>query len=336
VREGDVVIKCSYCGISFRTLHDERRYVLPVYYDSSRAIENFLLWVKKQSGYEESLPFNIILKDVKLHFLPFWTATVQARTIFKGIGEDAEYSNPDATGGYRSIRAVMKEEGGAFERYMETAVPASKELKAEEMMAVSKNRLYFSHEYIRQKVGILHGATITRDEVEKIFRRMAEAELTKMISREVVKVITRQDEINLSEISLVYVPVWEVVYVFKGKQYKALVDASSSRIVEATYPPDILEKASYGGVGAAHVVVGVVLALLLWPNGLIPAASAFLGFLAAAGVYFWRSLKPTRAAEKLNEKTPAEVGKEILERVCRQSLNTNDLYDGLQCVGEKL
>jgi len=317
VREGDVVIKCSYCGTSFRTLQDEKRYVLPVYYDSSRAIENFLLWVKKQSGYEESMPFNIILKDVKLHFLPFWTATVQARTTFKGLGEDAEYSNPDTAGGYRSIRAVTKEEGGTLERYMEVAIPASNELKAEEMIAVSKNRLYFSQEYIRLKGGILHGATITRDEAEKIFRRMAEAELTKMIFREVVKVITRQDEINLSEISLVYIPVWEVVYDFKGKQYRALVDASSSRVVEATYPPDILEKASYGGVGAAHIIVGVVLALLLWPYGFIPASSAFLGFLASAVVYFWRSLKPTRAAEMLNEKTAAEVGKEILERLSR-------------------
>ncbi|GBC69743.1 hypothetical protein HRbin01_01447 [archaeon HR01] len=316
VREGDVAIKCRYCGFSFKTFQDEQRYVLPVHYDSSRAIENFLLWVKKQTGYEESLPFNIILKDVKLHFLPFWTATVEAKTSFTGVGEDLEYGNPEM-GGYRTVRTITKQESGVFEKYIEAAIPASPEIKIDEMTAVSRGRLYFSHEYVKQKGGVLHGATVTRDEAEKMFREIAASELTKMIGREVVEVTSRNDEIKISDLVLVYVPVWEVVYIFKGRQYRALIDASSSRVVEATYPPDILEKASYAGMGAAHIIAGVLMAALLWSFGTLPATSAFLGFLAAAIIYFWRSLKPTKAREKLTGRTTSDLGRELLKELRR-------------------
>lgn len=311
VSEEDTAIKCSYCGTSFRTLREENRYVFPAYYDSSAAIENFILWVKKQTGYEESLPFHINLVSVKLHFLPFWTATVRAKTTFTGLGEDAKFSSPDAFG-YRRMKIILREESGSFERFMELAVPASGEVKVEGITAISRRRLYFSHEYVRQKGGILHGAIVQRGEAEALIRRMASSELTKLINREVVEVKSRSDEIDISDLAMVYIPVWEVVYEFKGKRYRALIDAASSRILEATYPPDILEKAGYIGIGAAHLAAGVGLAASLWPLGFIAAAAALLGFLSAAIVYFWRGVKPTRAAEKIQAKSTIEIGKEIL------------------------
>ncbi|GBC71812.1 hypothetical protein HRbin02_01600 [Candidatus Calditenuaceae archaeon HR02] len=315
--EEDVAIKCSYCGTSFRTFKEEKRFVFPVYYDSSAAIENFILWVKKQTGYEESMPFHINLIDVKLHFLPFWTATVRAKTTFTGLGEDAKFSSPDALG-YRSMKIVLREESGSFERFMEVAIPASGEVKVEGITAVSRRRLYFSHEYVRQKGGILHGATVPRSEADALIRQMATSELTKLISREIVEVKSRSDEMEVSDLALVYIPIWEVIYEFKNRKYRALIDASSARIIEATYPPDILEKAGYVGLGAAHLAAGVAAASIFWPLGFVAAAAAFLGFLGAALVYFWRGVKPTRAAETIQAKSALEVGTQVLSSTTRR------------------
>lgn len=311
VSESDLAVKCRYCGTTFRTFAEERRYLLPAYYDSSRAIENFLLWVKKQLGYEESLPFHIYIKDAKLHFYPFWTSTISAKTSFKGVGEDARYENPHS-GGYRTIHTVYREEKGEFERLFEYSIPASREVPtSEELVAVSRKRIYFSYDYIQQRNGILHGATLTREEAKKIMEENAKSGLSKMILREVVRVDYRKDELQYSDFTLVYVPVWRITYSFKGKDYEAIIDASSSRVLHATYPPDIAEKAGYLGVGVVHIGVGVVSAVFLLSLGVLPAATAFLGFLAAGLVYVFRGVSPARAGERVAEKSTTTVLRRI-------------------------
>ncbi|MCS6784410.1 MAG: zinc-ribbon domain-containing protein [Candidatus Caldarchaeum sp.] len=297
VKEGDVAVRCRYCSFTFRTFEEESRYIVSVYFDSSRAIENFLLWVKKQTGYEESLPLNLTLKDVKLHFYPFWVSSVKARTAFSGVGEDAEYSQPEGRG-FRNIRTVLKQESGSFDRFFEVALPASKEIAVPgQIAAVSRARKFFSHEYVERYGGILHGATVTREEARQTAEQIARGELSRLIMQEVVQVNSRNDEIVVGEISLVYIPVWNVVYEFKGKKYQAFIDASSSRVISATYPPDIVEKTAYMAVSAVHALAGFASAGLLWTFGWLPAATSLTGFIAAAVVYAWRGLSPTKAAE---------------------------------------
>ncbi|MEM1943900.1 MAG: hypothetical protein QXO30_07150 [Candidatus Caldarchaeum sp.] len=301
VLPGDVAIKCRYCNTTFRTFEEENRFITPVYYDSSKAIENFLLWVRKQTGYEESLPFHINLAEVRLHFYPFWVASVKASTVFKGLGEYAEYSMPDPRGGYRQIRTLLKPESGGFERFFEITLPASKDVPLEpENLAVSRVRKFFSHEYVKQVGGILHGATLSREEAGNVAVNAAKNELTRLIMREVVKVNERSDEVLLKDLTLVYLPTWSVSYEFRGKKYNAMIDASSARVISATYPPDIAEKTAYVGVGVVHGVAGAVLAFLLMGFGWLPSLTAFSGFIVAAAVYVWRGLTPTRAGEEVD------------------------------------
>jgi len=301
---GDVVIKCRYCNTTFRTFEEENRFIIPVYYDSSKAIENFLLWVRKQTGYEESLPFHINLAEIKLHFYPFWVASVKASTVFKGLGEYAEYLSPDPRGGYRQIRTLLKPESGEFERFFEITLPASRDVPLEpENLAVSRVRKFFSHEYVQRVGGILHGATLSREEAGKVAANAAKNELTKLVMREVVRVNERSDDVLLKDLVLVYLPIWNVSYGFKGKKYHAMIDASSARVISATYPPDIAEKTAYVGVGALHAVAGAVLAFLLSGFGWLPSLTALSGFVAAAAIYVRRGLTPTRAREKTDSKS---------------------------------
>jgi len=295
----DLAVKCSYCGTTFRTFVEERRYVLPAHYDSGRAMESFLLWVKKQLGYEESLPLHIYIKDARLHFYPFWTSTILAKVTFRGLGEDAVYERPYMDG-YRRIRIVHREEEGAFERFFEYSIPASDEVPApDELISASRSRIYFSHEYVRSKGGVLHGATLTREEAKRIMEQRVRRELSKLVMREVAQVNSQNVDLEFGDFTLVYIPIWRVTYSFKGRDYVAVIDASSSRVIHATYPPDIAEKAGYIGLGAGHMVAGAALAALLIGHGIIPAATALLGLLSAGLVYLIRGAAPAKAGERV-------------------------------------
>ncbi|MCS7094548.1 MAG: zinc-ribbon domain-containing protein [Thaumarchaeota archaeon] len=319
VREGDVSIRCGYCGVTFRTYEDERRFIVPVYYDSSRAIENFLLWAKKQLGYEETLPMEISLKEVKLHFYPFWVATVHASTTFTGLGEDAEYSSPHS-GGFREIRTVLREESGSFERLIKVALPAHDEIPLKgEMISVSRARVYFSHDYVKGHGGVLHGATLRREEAMRTAEGIATDELTKLISREVVKVTSRNDRISVGELSLVYVPVWYVTYGFRGKSYFALIDASSSRVIFATYPSDPVERAAYLGVSVAHLIAGIGIALLIWSASWLGAATVVIGMASASAVYAYRGLSSTKARESVTEDKSRDRWFQRIARISRST-----------------
>jgi len=300
VKEDDLVVRCQYCSTVFRTFAEEQRYLLPAYYDSSSAIEHFLLWVKKQLGYDESLPLHIELKGAELHFYPFWVVSLSIKTSFSGLGEDAEYHGGGG-GVYRSVRTIYKEESGSFERFFEYSVPASNEIPAAEKgyRVSARGRKFYSSSYIEQVGGVLHGATLDRKDAVDRAVESAKNIMTGLVEREVVRVEERSDEVDVSQVVFVNVPVWRVSYRFKGRDYLTMIDASSCRTIQATYPPDIVEKVSYVGLGLGHAVAAFVLAGLLSTLGFMPALTAFIGFAATGAGYISRGLRPARAGEEV-------------------------------------
>jgi predicted Zn finger-like uncharacterized protein len=299
VSEDEVVVKCSYCNTVFRTHADEKRYLLPAFYDSSSAIEQFLLWVKKQLGYEETMPFHLEFKGVELHFYPFWVFSIYARTEFEGIGEDVEYLNP-SRGGFRSIRRTSKPESGSYERFFEISIPASGDIPAldRDYRVSTRGRKYYSSTYVKEVGGLLHGARVDSETATAMSKEVATRRLSDLVFREVFKVTRRVDDVEIKDSLLIYVPVWKVNYSFKGKNYLALVDASSARTVYATYPADIAEKAGYVVTGLVHLAAAIASAATLAMLGALPAVVSFVGLSCSAVSYWLRSARPTEASEE--------------------------------------
>lgn len=299
VSEDEIVVKCTYCKTVFRTHADEKRYLLPAFYGSSNAFEQFLLWVKKQLGYEESMPFHLELKSVELHFYPFWVFSIYARTEFEGVGEDVEYLHP-SRGGFRSIRRTSKPESGNYERFLEISVPASGDIPAldRDYRVSTRGRKYYSSTYVKEVGGVLHGAKTDRETATAMAKEIATRRLSELVFREVFNVTKRVDDVEIRDSLLIYVPVWKVNYSFKGKGYLALVDASSARTLFATYPADIAEKAGYVTIGLVHLVAAIISAIMLVRLGALPALVSLVGLSCAAISYWLKSAKPTEASEE--------------------------------------
>jgi DNA-directed RNA polymerase subunit RPC12/RpoP len=303
VNEGEKVVHCRYCNSDFLTMEGEERYVMPAYYNSSSCFETFMLWAKKQGGYEESMPLELHMDSATLHFYPFWVISLEGTTIFSGLGEDAEYLWPDS-GAYRQIKVFLRPEQGTFERRFEFMLPATKDLPQElkGYQIPGRARKYYSLSLVAEAGGKLHGAVIDRQRAEQWAQETAKAEFSHLISREVDRLDTRTDELKPIQSYYIYVPIWNYEYSFKGKSYKAFVDASTGRVIFATYPPDLREKASYFGVAVAHIVAGAALTAGLAGAGPLLYFLPFpLGLIGAGLAYAYRSLQPTRGGENLEE-----------------------------------
>jgi len=304
VAEGEKAVHCPYCNTDFLTLEGEERYMMPAYYGSSACFETFMLWAKKQGGYDESAPLLLHLDSASLHFYPFWVISLEGTTTFTGLGEDAEFSWPDG-GAYRQMRTFLKPEQGTFNRRFELLFPAAKDFPQElkDYQIPSRARRYFSAGLVAEAGGILHGGVLDRQRAEQMASDAAKEQFSLLIGREVERVDTRKDSLDLVESYYILVPVWIFGYTFRGKPYRALVDASTGRVIFATYPPDIRERAGFLGVASVHMVLGGAVAALLLLQGapLAYLTPLPLGIAGAGVAYAYRSLQPSRGGEKLEE-----------------------------------
>jgi hypothetical protein len=304
VEEGEKAVHCSYCNTDFLTLEGEERYLMPAYYDSSSCFETFILWAKKQGGYDESTPVQLHMDTSSLHFYPFWVISLQGTTTFTGLGEEAEYLWPEG-GAYREIKTFLRPEQGTFDRRFELLFSAAKDFPQQlrDYQIPGRARRYFSPGLVKDAGGTLHGGILTREEAGQMANDAAKEQFSLLISREVQRVDTRKDSLTTVESYYIYVPIWTFGYSFKGKPYQAFVDASTSRVIYATYPPDMRERATFFGVALIHFLVGGLVASFLLVEGapLSYLAPLPLGLAGAGVAYAYRSLQPSRGGEKLEE-----------------------------------
>lgn len=295
VGEKDLVTVCRYCKTCFTTegAIEKEHYLIPTYYSSNRAVENLLLWVKKQIGAEEDLPLHIELAHVTLDFYPFWHVNIDAETKFTGVGEDAFYSSPEGFNQYRGISYTSKPESGTLDRSFSLTYPASPKIPIEvvDYQFPTRSKRYFSESYAQEYGGEIHNGELTRDMIEERAKRDALNYMTAHLRKEIFEVTSRTDDISVSSVYYLHAPIWSIRYRFNKKNYGAFVDASTGRVVHATYPISIEYRAINGTLAAAHLTVA--LATGLFVSSFAPFAGlALLAGIGGAGVVFlFRSLQ---------------------------------------------
>lgn len=302
VGEQDLVTVCPYCRTCYTVdgaiIKDH--YLVPAYYSSSEAIENLVLWVKKQIGAEEDLPLHLEVVSTTLDYYPFWHVVLQAETKFSGVGQDATYSSPADFNAYRNIHFVSKPEEGSLDRGFSLTYPASatipKELVKYEFP--TRSRKYFSEAYVKEYGGKLHNGVITQKMAEEYAQNDVKRMLGELIAKEIYQVSSREDKIDLLSIFYLHVPIWHINYKYQNRSYEAYVDASTGRVIYATYPISIEHRTIWGTAAGANVVCGFLIGGLLSTYSPIAAATTFLGFLVVWGVFAVRAFRFGRGREE--------------------------------------
>jgi len=297
----DLVTVCEYCRTCFTVEGRiiKEHYLIPMYHNSSRAVENLLLWVKKQIGAEEDLPLHFEISRITLDFYPFWHANVVGHTKFEGIGEDADYSWPVEFNTYRSIIRTSKIESGEIERSFSLTYPASKDIPIQilDYEFPVRGRKYFSEAYVREYGGRIHNGNLLQQDVEGRAKHDTLKYLTEHLRKEVFEIKSRSDEIHVSSVFYLHAPIYHVNYSFNKKGYEAFIDASTGRILYATYPISIAYRAISGSIGAAHLLGAVLGGMFISSLSLLAAASLSTGLFAAGVVFLIRAAQFGRGRE---------------------------------------
>jgi hypothetical protein len=92
--------------------------------------------------------------------------------------------------------------------------------------------------------------------------------------KEVDKIESRTDKIDVGETFLIHVPVWELEYRYGNSKYKASVAASTGYVIESKYPRSMAFR-------AAGITFGLI--LLLAGVGLIALAAEVFGQILPTG-----------------------------------------------------
>lgn len=297
----DQVTVCSYCRTCFTVeggiIRDH--FLVPMYYSSSQALESLLLWIKKQVGADEGLPLHLEVTDAALDYYPFWHVNLFAQTTFSGTGEDATYGAPIGLNTYRAIHRTSKPESGSIDRGFSLTYPASANIPSQ-LLSYSfptKSRKYFSEVYAKEHGGRVHNGLLTQAAVEERARVDATDLLAGLVSREIFQVTERKDELRVEGVYYLHVPIWRLQYKYRGKPFLAYVDASTGRVVHATYPVSLEHRASYGVFALAHVGAGLVAAVILGRLNPLLAVGPAIGFFVGAGIFAVRALWRGRARE---------------------------------------
>jgi len=285
----DLVTVCKYCKTCYTVEGkiEKEHYLIQMYYPSNRAVENLLLWVKKQIGAEEDLPLHIEITHISLDFYPFWHVNINAKTVFSGVGEDANYSMPVGFNQYRIINRTSKPENGAIDHFFSLTYPASSKIPIQIMgyEFPTRSKKYFSESYTKDYGGDIYNGEITRTTVEERAKKDALNHMTDLVNKEIFNVTSRTDDVSISSVYYLHVPIWHIQYKFNKKEYSAFIDASTGRVVQATYPISIEYRAINGTLAAAHITLALAAGILT--IGFAPyAGSAILTGLGAAGAVF--------------------------------------------------
>ncbi len=302
---GDVLFTCPYCGTTF-TVKGEKfkdHYMIRVHYSLREAQETLLYWVSKQLGVPDDISWAATFIEYDLKFYPFWIAHVDAKTEYKGKDRYATFSDrwPQMPNAYKHIHWHWKDEEGVVDRRHEIAILGQTKINKAiaEMPIPVRAKEYFDIALVKKYHGKIIDSQIDQDQAAEKAKERAYNLQTAHILEEIDKIEWRDDNIELKELFLIHVPVWELTYRYGKKKYKAFVSASNGYIIEAKYPKSMMFRAggTLGGLlflGVSAFMFGVVMKVF-------PAGALVTG-LETGGVglgILYKALSRGKAREKI-------------------------------------
>jgi hypothetical protein len=248
-------------------------YLMQLQYDLEMATEKMFTWGTKQLGAPKGLNQSKIVER-KLVFYPFWVIEVEAKTNYTGVQKKPDF------GGRNSVRRLSWNhitETNSIDIEQDIFVPANSDTPKElrEYVIPTKRKEFFD----KDKIIEVRGTAMPIHMEQEVAIKKAKKIMTKVIKEEAMKEVDRITQIDtdlkITAVFLVSVPIWHIKYCYKIRNYDALVDGASGRIVYMKFP----RKMAFRGMtllsGLLHLIVGGGLGLLL----------VYLGITAFDGVF---------------------------------------------------
>jgi len=269
--QGEAVITCSYCGTTTMLADPsnivtvESHYLLPPKVGRDEAIGIASGWLKKGFYKSSNLPEKVSWRKTEARVLPYWVVRCSGHTRWSGkqkrtktVGEGKNkttktywepvsghfdetytwpvYAREDTTEfwGIRNIepgrQCVFPDWGKFIFRFGGSKKAPNKNLLEGKMdFSIEELKKTDMHEHIVNGQIIQERAeNNARSRIEELHQRKAESKATQVTDIDTT--------IDVQGVDLVYLPIWELIYDYRGKEYRVLVDASRQEVLSGEAP----------------------------------------------------------------------------------------------------
>jgi len=242
-------------------------------YDLDMATDKMFTWGTKQLGAPKGLNQSKIIES-KLVFWPFWVIEVEAKGSYTGIQNKPDFKGRTSVSHLDWNRVS---ETNSLDIEEDIFVPANLNTpKAlQKYIIPTKRKEFFDMDKILEVQGTTMPAKLDQQTAVSRAKQIMSDILNEEALKEVDHITNMDIQTKIPAVFLVSVPIWHIKYCYKIRNYDALVDGASGRIINMKFPRKIAFRGMTLLSGLLHLVVGGGIGLLL----------VYLGLTASDGIF---------------------------------------------------
>ncbi|MHA1864263.1 MAG: hypothetical protein ACTSWA_10885 [Candidatus Thorarchaeota archaeon] len=269
-------VVCEYCNTTVNVKSGEilkENYFMRLQYDLDQATEKMYSWGMKQLGAPKNLHQSKVVES-KLIFWPFWVVEVEAKATYTGVQKKPDFKGSNTQ---RSLQWNKISETGKLDLEQDIFIPANPDTpkSLREYIIPTKRKEFFDKDQILEVRGTTKPVQMEQKVALQKAKRMMSNVLREEALKEVDSISRMDEELKTPAVFLVSIPIWHIKYCYKIRNYDALVDGASGRIVHLEFPRKMAFRAMTLLSGLLHLVIGGGIGLLL----------VYLGLTAFDGIF---------------------------------------------------
>ncbi|TFG33123.1 hypothetical protein EU528_01320 [Candidatus Thorarchaeota archaeon] len=301
-------VVCEYCNTTVNVKTGKilkENYFMKLQYDLEMATEKMYSWGTKQLGAPKSLNQSKVIES-RLVFWPFWVVEVEAKASYTGVQKKPDFKGSDSQ---RTLKWNKITETGKIDMEKDLFIPANPETPSplKNYIIPTKRKEYFDKDKILEVRGTAEPVHVEQETAIQTAKKMMSEILREEALKEVDSITRMDEKLKTPAVFLVSVPIWHIKYCYKIRNYEALVDGASGRIIHLKFPRKMAFRAMTLLSGLIHLVVGGGIGLLLVYIGLTMFDGIFptifgitfgLGMLAISLRFFRTALSLSAGMEE--------------------------------------
>ena len=225
-KPGEIVATCKYCG--FTTVIEtgqaftfEHSLILNEF-DMNTIDEQIRAWMSGGFLKPGDLAKKSKIVSKELTYLPFWVASVEAKSTYKGIFE-------------RIIPAIVKE--GIISKEYDWLVLAreASDFPTKEYNVPLEGKIPYDFRKIEGFAKLLN-SEMTREEALDVTKQQIEGHHRFLLQQDVDRIIEINTEITPKQIVYLHAPIWFIRYEYKNKIYQLIVEGTVGTALKGDIP----------------------------------------------------------------------------------------------------
>jgi hypothetical protein len=225
-KPGELIATCKYCGfttvIETGQAFNFEHSLLLNNYDQTQIDATIKEWM--QGGFLKpgDLARKSKITEKSLVYLPFWVATVEAKSTYKGIFE-------------RIAPAITKEGTIAKEYNWLVLARKSSDFPTREYDVPLEGKIPFDFRKVEGFAQVLN-SEIAREEALELARQQIENHHRFLLQQDVDKIVELQTSVTLKQMVYLHAPIWFIKYSYKGGNYQLIIDGATGSALKGDIP----------------------------------------------------------------------------------------------------